>query len=206
MHHRTRLSGRPPMARPPVARTAAAIIATVGLALLTPACSSPSSTGPGGSTDAGLAASPVAVGYSHCMRSHGVPDFPDPTRSGGVPKVGPQQVGVSSSLYQAALAACAQLLQPTQAELPQIMTGMLHFARCMRSHGVPNWPDPTTGRDGQPEFRIPGIDPDSSQISDTADRCTDLLVQSSTGPTTIELCDGVGEGAGCHGYGRPPGS
>jgi hypothetical protein len=197
--------------RPPVARAAAAI-AAAALALLTAACgSSPSSTGPGGSSNAGgpassQAASSQAVAFSHCMRSHGVPAFPDPTRRGGVPKVTPQQVGVSTSQLQAAQRACAQLLQPTQAQVPQITRGMLDFARCMRSHGVPNWPDPTTDSNGQPIFNIPGINPDSPRVSNTADECTHLLVQSTTGPTTIQLCNGIGEGGGCHGYGQPPGT
>ena len=45
----------------------------------------------------------------------GVPTFPDPTSRGGVPKVTPEQVGVSDSVFQAAQRACAQLLQPSQA-------------------------------------------------------------------------------------------
>jgi hypothetical protein len=78
---------RPRRARPATARTAAAIVATAVLAVLAAACSgSPSS--PGGSPDAGGAAnSPSAVGYSHCMRSHGVPNFPDPDSSGTLPKL-----------------------------------------------------------------------------------------------------------------------
>ena len=186
-------------------------IAAAALALLTAACgSSPSSTGSGGSSNAGgsvssQAASSNAVAVSRCMRSHGVPTFPDPTSREGVPKVTPQQVGVSDSVFQAAQRACAQLLQPSQALVPQIMAGMLNFARCMRSHGVPNWPDPTTDSTGQPIFNIPGINPDSPRVSNTADGCTHLLVQSTTGPTTIQLCNGIGEGE-CHGYGDPAGS
>ncbi len=197
----------------PVPALPAALIAAAALVLLAAACSgSPSSTtGPGGPSNAGgpvssQAASSKLVAFSHCMRSHGVPDFPDPASRGGVPKVSPQQVGVSDSRFQLAQRACAQLLQPSQAQVLRITSGMLDFARCMRAHGVPSWPDPTAGSDGQPEFDIPGINPDSPQISNTADECTRLLVQSATGPTTIELCDGVGEGGGCHGYGQPPDS
>ena len=191
---------------------AAAIIAIAVLVLPAAACdSSPSSTGAGGSSNAGgpvssQAASSTAVAFSHCMRSHGVPDFPDPTSRGGVPKVTPQQVGVSNSRFQVAQRACAQLLQPTQAQVPQIMTGMLKFARCMRSHGVPNWPDPSTDRNGQPVFNISGINPDSPRVSNTAGECTHMLVQSNAGPTTIQLCNGIGEDGGCAGYGEPPNS
>ena len=181
------------------------------LVVLATACGgSPASTGAAGSSNAGgpvssQAASSAAVAFSRCMRSHGVPDFPDPASRGGVPKVTPRQVGVSNSRFQVAQRACAQLLQPTQAQVPQIMTGMLEFARCMRSHGVPNWPDPTTDRNGQPVFNIPGINPDSPRVSNTAGECTHLLVQSITGPTTIQLCSGIGEAGGCAGYGDPRG-
>ena len=69
-----------------------------------------------------------------------------------------------------------------QAQVPRIMTGLLNFARCMRSRGVPNWPDPSTDRNGQPVFDIPGINPDSPRVSNTAGECTHLLVQSADGP------------------------
>jgi hypothetical protein len=185
-----------------------ALAAMTVLVLLTAACAGrPSSAGssdtagPVSSQTAGAA----AVAFSHCMRSHGVPAFPDPASRGGVPKVTPQQAGVSHARFQAAQRACARLLQPSQARVPQIMTGLLNFARCMRSHGIPNWPDPTTDRNGQPVFDIPGIAPDSPRVSNTADACTHLLVRSTTGPTTIQLCNGIGEDGGCAGYGDPRG-
>jgi hypothetical protein len=194
----------------PRARIASAIAASAGLLLMASACGgSPSSTGRAG----GSANSPL-LAYAGCMRSHGVPNFPDPGGNGAIPKMTSQQLGVSDSQFQAAQGACAHLLQPTEAEVAQVMSGMLDFARCMRSHGVPNWPDPTTshgagsapgtdGSPGQPLFEIPGIDPMSPQVSNAADACSHLLHQSTTGPTTILLCDGVGEDGRCHGYGNP---
>lgn len=180
----------------------AAVIAA--LVLLAAACtSSPPSSGAVGSASS-QAASSQAVAYSRCMRTHGVPDFPDPASRGGLPKVTPQQAGVSSARFQTAQRACAQLLQPSPAEQPQIRTGLLNFARCMRAHGIPTWPDPATDRAGQPVFDIPGIDPEAPRVSNAADACTHLLVQSAAGPATIQLCDGIGEGGGCGGYGDPP--
>jgi hypothetical protein len=173
----------------------------IALVLLTAACgSSPPATAPA----VVQAASSQAVAYSRCMRAHGVPDFPDPAGRAGVPKVTPQQAGVSNARFQAAQRDCAPLLQPPPAQAPQIMTGLLKFARCMRSAGIPAWPDPTTDRSGQPVFDIPGIDPDSPRVSHAAGQCTHLLVPSATGPTTIQLCDGIGEDGGCGGYGDPP--
>jgi hypothetical protein len=136
---------------PRTARTVAAILAAAGLALLAAACGgSPSSTGSGGSSNAGgSASSRSAVAYSRCMRSRGVPNFPDPGSRGGIPKETAQQLGLSSSRLQAAQNACQHLLPNTgnvddnPAALHQWWNQMLHFARCMHSHGVPNWPDPS---------------------------------------------------------------
>jgi hypothetical protein len=109
----------PRRARLPAARTAPALIAVVVLALLAACGGSPSSNGSGGSTNSGgsttsRSTSSQAVAYAHCMRSHAVPNYPDPvsgqTLPDGLPKVGPQQLGVSSSQFQAAQQACHRLL------------------------------------------------------------------------------------------------
>jgi hypothetical protein len=133
----------------------AATITTVGLAVLAAACSgSPSSTGPGSSSNAGGATSSRStsshlLAFSQCVRSHGVPSWPDPNSSGGLPKLTPQQLGVSSSQLQAAENDCQRLLPNTgniddnPVALRQWWDGMAKFARCMHSHGVPNWPDPS---------------------------------------------------------------
>jgi hypothetical protein len=143
----TRVIRRPRRVWPPAARTAAAIIATVGVALLAACSGSPSSTGSGGSSNAGGSANSQLLAFTSCMRSHGVPNYPDPGSSGKVPNTTPQQLGVSSSQYQAAENACGHLLPnggsgPTQAQVQQYRNTMLIYARCMRSRGVPNFPDP----------------------------------------------------------------
>ena len=141
-------------------------------ALLATACGdSPSSGASGGAPNAGGSTSSQPVAYTQCMRSHGVPDYPGPDSSGQLPKIGSgQQVGVSDSRLTAAQGACQALWPyqaPTQAQLRQQLTGDLKFAQCMRSHGLPDFPDPTTV-DGQPEFVISisrdGFDPHSPQV------------------------------------------
>lgn len=168
----THVTRWPWRARRPAARIAAAIIATAALALLATACSgSPSSTAGGDSPNAGdSSGSPSAVAYSGCMRSHGVPSYPDPS-NGQLPKGGAQAFGVSGSVFSAAQSACHHLLpdagsfqeQASQCTLsgdcpPAVVQQMLNtdrkFAQCMRSHGVPNWPDPTIGLQGSPGFRV----------------------------------------------------
>jgi hypothetical protein len=173
MNHCIRVVRRLRRAWPPTERTAAAIIVAAALALLAAACSgSPSSTGSGGSSNAGGSTnSPSAVAYSACMRSHGVPNFPDPNSSGAIPKADPQRLGVSSSQLQAAQRACQQLLPNNggalsasslrqceetgdcpQALVQQAMTQLRKFSRCMRNHGVPNWPDPTIDSQGETQY------------------------------------------------------
>jgi hypothetical protein len=169
MNDSTHVTPRPWRAGPRPARTAAAIIATAFLALLAAACGggSPSSTGHGGSSNAGR--SPSAGGspnspllaFSHCMRSHGVPNFPDPQPGASNAKFpGAQQLGVGSSQLRAAENACWHVLPPgtddqfPPAEVPLLLRGMLPFARCMRSHGVPNFPDPAVDSEGRPIFPL----------------------------------------------------
>lgn len=178
----------------------AAVIATASLALLVSACSgSASATGSGGASNAGGSPSSLsAVGYSHCMRSHGVPNFPDPDSSGQLPKGDAQRFGVSSSQLQAARQACQQLLPNNggainadsiqqcmmaddcpQALVQQLVNEERNFARCMRSHGVPNWPDPTIDSEGRPVFAISiskdGFDPYSPQIWAKGNECSRLM-------------------------------
>ena len=93
MNDSTRVGRRLLGAWPRPARTAAAIIATAALALLTAACGgSPSPTGSGdslgaaGSADSQSSNSQKMLAFSHCVRSHGVPNFPDPNSSGVLPK------------------------------------------------------------------------------------------------------------------------
>jgi hypothetical protein len=92
------------------------------------------------------------VAFSACMRSNGAPNFPDPQRFvGGNVKLTIHQVGAGSPHFQAAMSACDHLL-PTNGgsgpqETPQQqrtrLADELSFARCMRSHGVSRFPDPT---------------------------------------------------------------
>ena len=160
-------------ARPPTWRTTAAVIGTAALAVLAAACNgSPSLTG--GSPTAGGSADPTsAVAYSHCVRGHGVPNYPDPGSGGTLPKVSAQQLGVSNSRLQAAQRACQHLLPASgaslnvnslrqceltgdcpQALVQQALNDGRTIARCMRSHGVANWPDPTTDSEGRPYFDL----------------------------------------------------
>jgi hypothetical protein len=107
-----------------------------------------------------------ALKLAECMRTHGVPDFPDPTGGGGFGiqasangstasiNVNGHAVNVSGPAFNTAMKECAKY-QPhgpaiSGAQLAQIKQGALKMAACMRSHGVPNFPDPkvTSGPGG----------------------------------------------------------
>jgi hypothetical protein len=138
-----------PILAQPAARAAAAIIATAAAVLLAAACSgSPPSTHSGAAANTAGSAASKQRAYASCMRSHGVANFPDPDSGGGFDKATLAQLAASNSQYRAANQICGHLLPAgssgrTPAEELQEWSGMLKYARCMRAHGEPNWPDPT---------------------------------------------------------------
>jgi hypothetical protein len=118
-----------------------------------------------------------------------VPSFPDPDSSGQIPKETPQQLGVSDSVLKRAQQACQNLwpYQPlTQAQQRQQLTDDLKFAQCMRSHGLPRFPDPTSSG-GRIEFVIStsrdGFDPHSAQTLAKARACEHVLPAGSGLPS-----------------------
>jgi hypothetical protein len=156
-----------------------------------------------------------ALAYSRCMRSHGVLRFPDPSSSGAIPKATLQQLGVSLAEWQSAQTACRYLLPnggngPSQAQVQQWMAGMWHFARCMRSHGVSNWPDPVIDAGGDPEFYLNGkIDQNSPLVSSKIHQCLHFLPSYAISPGNPVACPGANPGpdatGGCGGSRRATG-
>lgn len=122
------------------------------------------------------------LAFTHCMRTHGVRNFPDPSSDGKLPHFSAQQLGLSDSQLHADEGPCVHLLPnggaPTQAEQQQLQSQALEFARCMRSHGMPNWPDPTTDRPGHwGFFNLPAdrIDLGSPQVRAKVRECDSLV-------------------------------
>ncbi|MCL2417813.1 MAG: hypothetical protein FWD04_00855 [Conexibacteraceae bacterium] len=95
---------------------------------------------------------------AECMRSHGVADYPDPGNGPNQMQVGQNGSGGGSftvngvhlqespRTVQKAMSECQHTLPHgppiSGAKLAQIRQGVLKMAECMRSHGVPNFPDP----------------------------------------------------------------
>ncbi len=106
--------------------------------------------GCGGSSNAPRAASfSTAVKFSKCMRSHGVPNFPDPT-SGGDLNLGGTGINPQSPSFQGAQKACAKFQPGGAGVFPKTSAAQtrqaVRFAQCMRAHGEPNFPDPALKR------------------------------------------------------------
>lgn len=115
------------------------------------------------------------LAFSGCMRSHGVSRYPDPAGNGPPPKESLQQLGVSSSRFQAAESSCRHLLPnggrpPDQAVRQQVRAEALRFSECVRRHGVPTFPDP--GSDGRiPDPATVGIDQGSPKFEAANQAC-----------------------------------
>ena len=132
-----------------------------------------------------------ALAFSKCMRTHGVPNFPDPTSGGGGIQL---SIGVNSGInprsptFQSAQTAC-QHLQPGGGPSfgrpsAQAVAQALEMAQCMRAHGISGFPDPTThapsspagfglvmGRDGVFLTLPRSIDPRSPAFQRAAATC-----------------------------------
>jgi hypothetical protein len=158
-------------------RVAAITAALAGIACLAAACSSPKSPAARSSSD-----NPAtqALAYSTCMRSHGVPDFPDPKISSngngssvslGLHSGSGSDLNPRSRAFQAAQRDCRKLAPAGSNQQPptaQDLTADVRFAACMRSHGFPSFPGP----DGQGVFNLPGpINSNSPQFSSVVNTC-----------------------------------
>jgi hypothetical protein len=181
---------------------ALALVGVTGLTLAASAC--------GGSTGGSVAQVGTTGGANHprphgpqafsaCMRSHGVPTFPDPD-SGGTIHV-PSSIDDRLPTVRAAYRACRKLA-PSEGSL----TGqgdvlrqdqLLAFAQCMRAHRVPAFPDPqaVNGHIQIPET-AGEIDPSSPIITTAIAAC-----RSTLGANSARGAEKLVQGAAS----RPPG-
>jgi hypothetical protein len=131
----------------------------------------------GESEDGATEGNPAA--FSACMRSHGVPKFPDPDSTGRFRfRAGPGTgIDPESSQFKAADDACRKLAPeekpPSPAQQAQDRAQLLRFSACMRSHGLPKFPDPQA--DGLRINRNSGIDPHSPQFKAAQKACENFL-------------------------------
>jgi hypothetical protein len=165
------------------------LVTAIGLSLALAACANPPQNGVAvlGSTTTTQATSSTspaasqvsqALAFARCMRANGVTNFPDPDAKGEFNKVVMSQLAASNSHYQTASSSCAHLFpsmsdkSPSQLLLQQIANDEAKFVRCMRSHGVPKWPNPVL-QEGRLVFdsQAVGIDPNSPKIAAKMQAC-----------------------------------
>ena len=125
----------------------------VACAIAVAACGSsgkPSDSGSSASTGGGSDSTGSTLVFSKCMRAKGVPNFPDLSShgmliQGNAHTISVNGVSLSAPAFLAARADCQKYLPSaylSAAQTAQQRQRGLNFAKCMRNHGVPNFPDP----------------------------------------------------------------
>jgi hypothetical protein len=143
------------MALPRIAQHRAVVLAVLllGSGLATAGCDDPPRPGvatAGGTPTASARAETYAdrmLVWAKCMRDHGV-EMADPDPDGNVGLADPRSK-VNPSV-QKAIEACQPVrppgeLQPLPTLPPEQIEGARRYAKCMRDHGVPEFPDPDEG-------------------------------------------------------------
>lgn len=140
----------------------------------------PSISGASASTRSG-SSSTTSLTFSTCMRASGVPNFPDLSGHGMLIQGSGQTISVNgvsinAPAFLAARANCQKYLPPSHtspAQSAQQRQRGVEFARCMRSHGVPNFPDPKliSSSGGNQQVYLPGINPQSPAFQTSAKAC-----------------------------------
>ena len=181
----------------PITRGPGVLAVTIGLLLLTAACgsgtsssstSSTSSTSSSGSGGVSAAYGSDKLGLARCLRTHGVPNYPDPNASGQEPPNSKQLI--FSPQGQTAVRACSywgnRIHNDVAAQNQAAMGEYVRFAQCMRAHGLPNFPDPMNA-EGRVEFVLSasqdGFDPHSPQVLAKARQCESVLPPGSGLPS-----------------------
>jgi hypothetical protein len=131
-------------------RRALAVAALAAITMLVAACG-----GGGPSAGPGSTQYQKTLAFTKCMRAHGALDVPDPTSAGTITVT---QALLNNPLIQSAAHSCKNLLPRNAIQLPpalqrKLATQALQYSACMRSNGVPNFPDPIIHGD-QIGFRI----------------------------------------------------
>jgi hypothetical protein len=151
--------------------------------LLAPIAAGCGSNNPTSSTGSASANPDVtaAYAYARCMRSHGVPNFPDPhvSISGNHGSVGfavnPSETG--SPRFTSAQKTCSKILPAPSGNSSGEHDGpskqvLLAFARCIRSKGIQDFPDPNAqGHLRLPTVAAAGVDIHSRQFLAAATGC-----------------------------------
>ncbi|MGH3262799.1 MAG: hypothetical protein ACRDNS_12450, partial [Trebonia sp.] len=105
-----------------------------------------------------------SIRFARCMRANGVPGFPDSgaevqfSQSGKTVSI--DGVSVSSPAFQSAQQKCEHYISsgaPSAAQQAKFKQEILKVARCMRAHGVSDYPDSGTWTGPNPNPQSPAF-------------------------------------------------
>jgi hypothetical protein len=147
------------------------------------------------SAEGGASSQQQIVAYGQCMRTHGVPDFPDTGSAGSKQAVVRALKEVGNPQAEAAQTACERLRpnggEPSQAQLAQHLSDLLAFARCIRMHGIPNFPDPTSsGQVTHEMLAKAGVDVHRPAVLQAADECVSVTHGTLTKTAVARFAEG----------------
>jgi hypothetical protein len=164
------------------------LTAVMAAGFLLTACSANDSPSPGvaaiGGSSSSAASAPATgtqfermLAYSECMRRNGVPGFPDPQPAdGGGARINIGEgagIDPNSPGFKAAQSACAALApagnDSANAFDPTKVSG---WTACIRSHGIPNFPDPVNTGTGL-QLDLSGINVPQQTIQSAITACRD---------------------------------
>jgi hypothetical protein len=148
-----------------------------GIALLASGCGGGSSSdgSDGSSSTGGPSSVRNSVAYTDCLRSHGM-DV-NIGSGGALTADNPNGTATPSAQQQAAFNACRHLapaVHLSQAQQEQDLEQMLNYVACMRKHGEPDMPDPSTATGGV-AIPLSGINPKSSQFQAAQQACQSIM-------------------------------
>lgn len=142
--------------------------------------SSPTTTH-SGTTTVEIGSLAGALAFARCMRSHGIPNFPDPTSSGVFDKSKLRQLDLTVSRVRSIEESSCNYdfvnggRPQGQTITPADQAHYLRAAACMRSHGFAEFPDPTFPNN-RFTINIPSsIDTNSSRYKSAAATCVKLI-------------------------------
>lgn len=154
-----------------------------GVASLTDTTGESTTEGSQGSGDSGSGGASeqereeAALEYAQCMREHGI-DFPDPVNGRFEFR---QSADEDPQKMQEAQEACQDILERAapppldEEQEAELREATLEFARCMREHGVDDYPDPQFEEGGGVLMQVPEGTEDDPQFEEAQEACQPIL-------------------------------
>lgn len=182
------------------------VLAALALAAAAAGCGGSSPPGTATSAGAQSGSGPgngiqAAYRYSRCMRAHGVPSFPDPKvihHDNGIGIGFHVSPLMQTARFKTAQKACQSILPaPSQGPSPQQqaahLADLLSFVRCLRTHGLSNFPDPTPQGHLTPQMlQQAGVDLHAPDVRPAARAC----IGASHGAVTMAAVNQAINGGG----------